>query len=667
MCGISVLLGKPGVNVAPFIHAMTEIVQHRGPDDEGYLFSKDKFDLTPTNWGGDDTPEKLFRDSASGGLSGHISHRTHLIAEVAMSHRRLAITDVSDASHQPFVNSAGTFAISYNGQIYNFCELRTELEGLGRTFRTNGDTEVVLQAYEQWGHDCLSHFRGMFAFVILDFNRWQFFAARDRFGIKPIYYWTSPNGFLAFGSEIKQFTCLPGWKARADKSSVVRFLTIGESDGFSSTMFQDVFQIQPGHSASGSIDTAANFIKQDHWYEMDLLDLNGMTDTELELHAERLIRTSVDLHSQQEVSQGMGISGGLDSSLLYSMMTHPGLNGEKRRIDSTVSVLSDDPRIAEEKYVDILLSSSKAKKIKLFPTSEDFLESLTRLHFVQDEPIGGLSVAAEYLAFQAVGNSGLKVTIEGHGADEIFCGYHDFLHADISKQIMHGKLLSAWLGVRKLKSLHGVSTRYGLSRAAENLLPYTISQSARRFLNRSNSHPDWINKEILSQSTEKGSRVDFWKKSNINTLSKFTVQRSSLPAQLRWTDRNSMANSVESRVPYLDHKIVEFALSLEARSKIKDGKTKVILRSVAKKWIPPELSLRTDKVGYAVSDELIMFGENKEKVRKIALESVEIAQEFFNYKAVSGIDKTFDGIKPYRTHIWRSISLGQWMKVFSVS
>ncbi|NQV97647.1 MAG: hypothetical protein HQ486_07610 [Acidimicrobiaceae bacterium] len=359
MCGISVLLGKPGINVAPFIHAMTEIVRHRGPDDEGYLFSEDKFDSTPVNWGGDDTPENLFRDSASGGLSGHIGHRTHLIAEVAMSHRRLAITDVSDASHQPFVNSAGTFAISFSGQIYNFCELRTELDGLGRTFRTNGDTEVVLQAYEQWGHDCLSHFRGMFTLVIIDFNRWQYFAARDRFGIKPLHYWTSPSGFLAFGSEIKQFTCLPGWKARADKSSVVRFLSSGESDGLSSTMYQDVFQIQPGHSASGSIDTAANHIKQDPWYVMDLLDVSGMTDTELELHAEHLIITSVDLHAQQEVSQGMGISGGLDSSLLYSMMIHPGLHGENRRIDGTVSVLSDEPRIAEEKYVDILLSSSK--------------------------------------------------------------------------------------------------------------------------------------------------------------------------------------------------------------------------------------------------------------------------------------------------------------------
>jgi len=667
MCGISVLLGKPGVNVAPFIHAMTDMVRHRGPDDEGYLFSEDKFDSTPTNWGGDDTPEKLFRDSASGGLSGHIGQRTHLIAEVAMGHRRLKITDVSDTSHQPFVNSAGTLAINFNGQIYNFRELRTELEGLGRTFRTNGDTEVVLKAYEQWGQDCLSHFRGMFAFVIIDFTRWQFFAARDRFGIKPIYYWTSPNGFLVFGSEIKQFSCLPGWKARADKSSVVRFLSIGESDGFSSTMFQDVFQIQPGHSASGSIDTAANFIKQDHWYDMDLLDLSEMTDTELELHAEHLIVTSVDLHSQQEVSQGMGISGGLDSSLLYSLMTHPGLNGEKKRIDSTVSVLSNDPRIAEEKYVDILLSSSKAKKMKLFPTSEDFLECLTRLHFVHDEPIGGLSVAAEYLAFQTAGNSGLKVTIEGHGADEIFCGYHDFLHADISNQLARGRLISGWLGVRKLKSLHGVSTRYALSRAAENLLPYTVSQSARRFLNRSSSHPDWINKEIPRQRPEKRSRVNYRNKSNINKLSKLAVQRSSLPAQLRWTDRNSMANSVESRVPYLDHKIVEFALSLGARSKIRDGNTKVILRSVAKKWIPPELSLRTDKVGYAVSDELMMFGENKEKVRKIALESVEIAQEFFNDKAGNDINQTFDGNNPYRKHIWRSISLGQWMKVFSVS
>jgi len=287
--------------------------------------------------------------------------------------------------------------------------------------------------------------------------------------------------------------------------------------------------------------------------------------------------------------------------------------------------------------------------------------------FVQDEPIGGLSVVAEYLAFQAAGNSGLKVMIDGHGADEIFCGYHDFLHADISNRIAHGKLLSGWRGVQKLKSLHGVSTGYGFSRAAENLLPYTISQSARRLLDRSSSHPDWINKEIFRQHVEEGSRVHHRHKSNINLLSKLAVQRSSLPAQLRWTDRNAMANSVESRVPYLDHKLVEFALSLEAGSKIMDGNTKVILRSVAKKWIPPELSLRTDKVGYAVSDESIMLGENKEKVRKIALESVEIAQEFFNHNVVSDINKIFDGIKPYRTHIWRSISLGQWMKVFSVS
>lgn len=667
MCGISVLLGKPGVNVAPFVHAMSEVVRHRGPDDEGYLFSEDKFCSTPINWGGDDTPENLFRDLASGGLSGHIDHRTHLIAEVALSHRRLAITDVSDASHQPFVNSAGTIAISFSGQIYNFCELRIELEGQGHTFRTNGDTEVVLQAYEQWGHDCVSHFRGMFALVVIDFNRWQYFAARDRFGIKPLYFWTSPSGFLAFGSEIKQFTCLPGWKARANEASVVRFLSSGESDGTFSTMYQDVFQIQPGYSASGSIDTAANHIKQDRWYVMDLIDVSGMTDAELELHAEQLIISSLDLHAQQEVSQGMGISGGLDSSLLYSMMMHSGLHRKNRRIDGTVSVLSDDPRIAEEKYVDILLSTSKAKKIKLFPTSEDFIGNLERIHFVHDEPIGGLSVVAEYLAFQAAGNSGFKVMIDGHGADEIFCGYHDFLYADISNRIAHGRLLSGWRGVQKLKSLHGVSTGYGLSRAVENLLPHVISQSARRLLDRSSNHPSWINKKVLSQHIEEGSRLSHRSRSNVNLLSRLAVQRSSLPAQLRWTDRNSMSNSVESRVPYLDHKLVEFALSLEAGSKIMNGNTKVILRSVAKKWIPLELSLRTDKVGYAVSDESIMFGEDREKVRKIALESAEIAQEFVNNNLISDINDTFDRTKPYRAYIWRSISLGQWMKVFSVS
>ena len=243
---------------------MTDVVRHRGPDDEGFALFCDSGD--PILFGGSGTSESVLATTFAYSPEARGRPKVDGQVNVALGHRRLAILDVSPAGHQPMCTPDRRYWIVYNGEVYNYLELKAELETAGHTFHSGTDTEVLLHAYAEWGSDCLNRFNGMFAFVLYDRETRTVFAARDRFGVKPLYYWFSPEGFLAFASEIKQFTVLPGWKACLNHQRAFDFLTYALIDHTNETMFASVRQLRGGDALEvrlGDIDTSLPIIQ---WY-----------------------------------------------------------------------------------------------------------------------------------------------------------------------------------------------------------------------------------------------------------------------------------------------------------------------------------------------------------------------------------------------------------------
>src|ERR1700733_3084705 len=248
MCGISALFSWKDPTILKFIKPMTDLIRHRGPDDEGYTFFFLKNQNHTCTFGGADSPQELFCSSNIYEPLKCISQASFpLNSRLSFGHRRLSILDLSSFGHQPMSDAEGRFWITYNGEVYNYLELKEELTLLGGQFHSQSDTEVILLAYKQWGADCLHRFNGMFSFLIFDTQTRTLFGARDRFGVKPLYYWDSSEGFTAFASEIKQFTVLPGWNPSVFGQAAYDFLNWGMTNHTKETCFNNVYQLQGGH------------------------------------------------------------------------------------------------------------------------------------------------------------------------------------------------------------------------------------------------------------------------------------------------------------------------------------------------------------------------------------------------------------------------------------
>ena len=271
MCGISGLLSPSGIAVRNLV-AMNTLIRHRGPDDEGYvLFSKD----TPTCLAGNDTVQEVIRAPIPWSPTQLISADISEDAILAFGHRRLSIVDLSPFGHQPMSYADARYWITYNGEVYNYLELRTELEAAGCDFISHSDTEVILAAYALWGEACVARFNGMWAFAIYDTINRSLFLARDRFGVKPFYYWIAPDNSLCFGSEIKQFTAYPGWKARVNGQRAYDFLVWGLTDHTDETLFEGVYQLRAGYSVTLDVTAWPSQLVQGRlpavqWYKLKL-------------------------------------------------------------------------------------------------------------------------------------------------------------------------------------------------------------------------------------------------------------------------------------------------------------------------------------------------------------------------------------------------------------
>ncbi|MEH1855883.1 MAG: asparagine synthase (glutamine-hydrolyzing) [Nostoc sp.] len=641
MCGIAgLLLFKDSGIDSNILKSLSNSLSDRGPDDFGFL-----------GWSLS-APVQISRNPES--LEN---------SRIWLLHRRLSILDLSPAGWQPMGTSDGRYYIVFNGEIYNYLELQTQLKGLGHEFRSHSDTEVLLAAYAHWGVKALNKLVGMFAFAILDTWERTLFLARDFFGIKPLYYTYSQNG-LAFASEIKALLKLPGVKRHVNPQRLYDYLHSGLTDYGGETLFADIKQLPPSHFLKVSLDKPQQPQIECYW-QLELNQHSDITFAEATEHLRHLFLESVSLHLRSDVPVGAALSGGIDSSAIVMAMRH--LQGEQLQLH-TFSYIASDPALSEEKWVDRVAEAAAVVVHKVQASPEDLITDFNRLIDLQDEPFGSTSIYAQYRVFQLAKTVGIKVILDGQGADELLGGYRPYLAARLASLLRQGQWGSANQFLQQSAKLPGTSQKKLLLRAVGLLLPPSMQASVRQLVNKdvkpSWLNSDWFTRHGLVPKLYQGKHGEEMLRSQLY----YALVETSLPMLLRYEDRNSMTNSIESRVPFLTPTLANFIFSLPEEFMIAgDGTSKAIFRQAMRGIVPDAILDRKDKIGFATPEQqwlktLRPWVEavlNSEMATQIpALNLQQVREEF---------QAILDGRSAFDFCIWRWVNLIRWAERFNVT
>jgi asparagine synthase (glutamine-hydrolysing) len=614
------------------------VVAHRGPDGSGW---------------------KVF-ESAAG--------------PVALGHRRLSIIDLSDAALQPMSYADDRYWVVYNGEIYNYLELREELKAAGHRFRTRSDTEVLLAAYAHWGEAALDRLVGMFAFVLWDGQAQVAFAARDHFGVKPLYVFVAPGG-LAFASEIKQFIGLPGFAARLNTARTYDFLASGIMEHTDETLFADVRQLRGGectridlrHWRPGEAPPVRR------WYQ--ILEPGTLVFDEREAAAQfhSLLDQSVHLQLRSDVPVGTCLSGGLDSSSIVCLMARELQAAGTEDKVHCVSACYDVKSVDERPFMEAVVAQTQSTPHWAHPRFEDAFALAERITWHQDEPYGSTSIFAQWSVFDIARCAGLKVMLDGQGADEQLAGYHgsfSYYFADLIRRRRFVALLHAML---QRRAWHGVSVAEQLRTFLIPLLPPKYARWLRRERQALTQH-NWLDGEALrphlGRSPFETARESIGRPpvADLGDLCVVLTQSSNLTMLLHWEDRNSMAHGIEARVPFLDHRLVEFSIGIGNRHKIVGGDTKRVLRAAMRGILPEMVRNRRDKLGFATPEEEWFRGPLREAVLAGIEETLDRYPGLLNPKGVRAhVKDMLTGRKPVDFSLWRIINLGIWGRLFAVT
>ena len=562
---------------------------------------------------GDDV---LARTERAGGLLAHRGpdvsanwSATERGVTVVLGHRRLSIIDLSPAGAQPMLKRANgsvcpvrtpsddaRLAMVYNGEIYNYVELRDELRALGHAFTSGGDTEVLLAAYAQWGEACVERLNGMFAFAIWDGARQTRFCARDRFGEKPFYYVLDPGGRrFAFASEVKALVGLGVVSPELEPRAVYRFFRFGEQGGVEETVWRGVRKLLPASCLTIQASEQGLRARYRRYWDVAIEDDTRVDGATAAARFAELFRDSVRIRLRSDVPVGTSLSGGLDSSSVLCQIDALGAAGGQKAFTARM----DDPRLDEGRYVDLVLARTGVPGYSVVPTAREFLAELDQLAYHQEEPFTSTSVFASYLVQRLAQQHGVTVMLDGQGADEYLAGYAHYPALILSSLARAGRW-GAWhrerMATRRVIGIDPVppkaALRYWLSsRAHGNGASSTLHIDTERdvsFLGAS-FRAEFASEEPRTLATP----GDALKRRLYADL-----MHGHLQELLRYADRNSMAFSREARLPFLDHRLVELSLSLPSSLLFHEGRSKRVLREAMRGTVPQEILDRRDKVGF---------------------------------------------------------------------
>ena len=561
MCGICGILNWAGrTENLDRIRGMNNLAAHRGPDGEGYKIQPG----------------------------------------IALGHRRLAILDLNVRGQQP-MSWANRYWIVFNGEIYNYLEIRAELQTLGHTFETKTDTEVILAAYAQWGEDCLPKFNGMWAFAIYDQQEKKVFLARDRFGVKPLYIAES-NGEFAFSSEIKQLLpLLP--RVRANQAILLEWLLTGFENHRPETMFDGVTSLPAAHWMQISLADGSRTTKR--YYQLRKSEkFANMSLDSARSELRELFTDAIRLRLRSDVQVGTCLSGGLDSSttsVIASDMYHKQTGLQFLGVHARAS----EAAIDESSYATLVAQHAGIDLVTICPSIEDFRATVDEVVYTQEEPFSTLSLFMGWHVFRKSREKGCPVMLNGQGGDEVFLGYERYFAA-------FAKEVPIW------KSLYEA-----LLQAKHSRLNLLAVLKHRFYFNNPKLRLHWLTKRTLL-TAESIAKVDtqFIDRQadafqSVQTLQQFEVEFQ-LPHLLRYEDRNSMRHSIETRLPFLDYRVVEAGVSLPPEHKIHKGWTKYVLRLAMLGLLPKKVIWRANKLGFEAPTETWLRDSRKNILSEIA-------------------------------------------------
>jgi asparagine synthase (glutamine-hydrolysing) len=593
MCGIAGLINKNNKPVSKdVILRINNAASHRGPDAENY-FIKNNF---------------------------------------ALAHRRLSILDLSTTSDQPMHRYGLT--IIFNGEIFNYLEIKDELLGLGHTFKTKSDTEVILAAYREWGYDCPSHFNGMWSFCIYDEEKQKFFCSRDRFGIKPFYFINDENHF-SFASEIKQLLTLFD-KNKANKKALAEFI-VGAEDYGIETFFEGIYRLLPAYNLEISLTTG----EFRTWQYYQIEKVNVPIDYESCLQEYKsLLTSSISLRLRSDVKVGTCLSGGLDSSAIAAMASKEYLN-ESGESFCSIHAKSSEKQTDESEYAKMVAEHSHLNMFMVEPGKNSFSKILEKIIRIQDEPFGGPSIVMQYFVFEEAARRDIIVMLDGQGGDETLIGYDSYFNMYLS--IIPGvRNIIKCLKLNK-STLFKANIKFAYCfKGVNSFIKRKLHKKKFLFLN---SH--YFDKVDYGLIIDKALRHC----ENAFLFQKFEMEYS-IQKLLRYEDRNSMYHGIESRLPFLDHRLVEYSLSLPVEYKLKDNYTKHILREAMIGIVPENVIYRNDKKGFEAPS---IFWKQYLK---------ETEQDIRNSKIVN--DMLVGDIPTDRQLAWRFANIAAWEKAYNV-
>lgn len=560
MCGIAGIINKKGKKIEKNdIQKMIDIIAHRGPDAEG-----------------------VYLDESFG-----------------VGHRRLSIVDLSKEGTQPMTSADGKYVISFNGEIYNYIEIRDELKAEGVKFHTKTDTEVIIEAYRMWGTACTKFFNGMWAFAIYDNDKKTVFLSRDRFGVKPLYMLERQDE-VVFASEIKCILELFPEEKQVDETTLVRYFNYIQEDGDEHTFYKNIKNFPKAHNMI--INLKDNTSSIESYWKIDKESFRHKWNTKNPYKQFReLFEDAIRIRLRADVPIGASLSGGLDSSSIVCVA--------KKKFGVTMNTFSsiyEEEDCNEEEFIDCVNREAKAIKHYIYPeNSENILEDIKSLIYFHDGPCEEASPYSGFCVYRGVGDT-VKVLLDGQGADELFAGYLSGFAMYIKDLVEQGQIWSRLKAVKVAASFKEAIPMH-TSQVGENELVQILGyrgykKYTKKFL-KSNPKNKNISSDIWTDKFKSYSTEAEWEypediKSNIEKLLYTQFNHCMLPRILHDVDRNSMAHSLEVRLPFLDYRIVEFSYALDSRYKIRNSWSKYIVRRGLKKYLPKKIYSRRNKMGF---------------------------------------------------------------------
>jgi asparagine synthase (glutamine-hydrolysing) len=615
MCGIVAVISREALS-KEVLDAMRDRLAHRGPDGAQSWLTR--------------TPR----------------------AVVGLGHRRLSIIDLTHAADQPMFDASRDLALVYNGEIYNYVELREELRAAGRVFSTQSDTEVLLAAYERWGADCLPRLNGMFAFALWDGRRRELFLARDRFGEKPLFYTRLAGGGLAAASEMKALFAHPDVRVSPRESAVRNYVDGRFYEDGEDTMFDGVVRLMPAHAMVVGDDGSVR--RRWRYWTPDYAAIDESYDEATATERFRsLLERSVRTRLRSDVPVGTSLSGGLDSSAIVCLlaaarMQTPTLtqNTFSGRFDDTDATLSEGP------YIDLVVQQTAVRAHSVTPTSPGLIEESELLHWHQEEPFLSASIYLQWCVMRLAREHETTVLLDGQGADELLAGYQFYFptyQLDLVDRGQFGRLFSETVAFRR--RLRRASRGYADSlRRFDHNIALGARVLAAAWRSR-RSLPEGVYGEGVPAAAP-GMRL--------RRQIAEALQYNSLPMLLRYADRNAMAFSRETRFPFLDHELVDWCVTLPDRAFIRDGWQKHILRQAAGDILPPQIRWRADKVGYAAPLDLWLRDSLREWARERLFTGPIVELEGYERSSIDELWNRHQAGENQSWALWRWISLNEW-------